>query len=134
MTELTKMNDSLILNPQTNRFIKRSSQTGKRLLKELASPPIVSPPPTAPTPPIASQPTAPIAPVQTALLTTCADIVVEHTPKFKNLTADETDQLFRRLLLERLSIATAKAKKPKPKKKKGHFRVQTSSSSSEESD
>ena len=114
--DLTKMNDSLILNPQTNRFIKKSSQTGKRLLKELASPPIVSPPPTAPAPPIVSQP--PIAPVQTALLTTCADIVVEHTPKFKNLTADETDALFKRLLLERSSIAPAKAQ-PKPKQKKG---------------
>jgi hypothetical protein len=131
--ELTKMNDSdMILNGKTNRYVRKGSQTGKRLLKELASPPIVLPLPTAPTPPIVSQPTAPIAPVQTALLTTCADIVVENTPKFKNLTASETDALFKRLLLERLSIAPAKAKKPK-QKKKSHYRVQTSSSS-EESD
>ncbi len=127
--ELTKMNDSdLIKNPKTNRFVKRTSQTGLRLIKELS----VSIQP--PTPPIVSQPpTAPIAPVQTALLATCADIVVNHTPEFKNLTASETDALFKRLLLERLSIAPAKAKKPKPKKKKSHYRVQ-SSSSSEESD
>ncbi len=131
--ELTKMNDSdMILNEKTNRYVKKSSQTGKRLLKELASPPIVSPLPTAPTAPIVSQPTAPIAPVQTALLTTCSELVIENQSKFKNLTADETDKLFRRLLLERLSIAPTKAK-PKPKKK-GRFRVVSSESESETSD
>ena len=115
------MNDSeLIKNPKTNRFVKKGSQTGKRLLKELATPsePVIVPPlPPLPTPP----------PVQSALLSTCAEIVVDNTPKFKNLTAAETDALFRRLLLERLSIAPAKPKK----KKKGHFRVESSSSSSE---
>ena len=126
------MNDSdLIKNPKTNRFVKKTSQTGLRLIKELSV--SIQQPPTVPTPPIVSQPpTAPIAPVQTALLTICSDIVVENTQKFKNLTADETDALFNRLLLERLSIAPTKAKKPK-QKKKSHYRVQ-SSSSSEESD
>ena len=60
---LTKMNDSdLIKNPKTNRFVKKSSQTGKRLLKELAVssepipiappplPPLPTPPPLAPWP------------------------------------------------------------------------------------
>ena len=112
------MNDSdLILNPKSNRFVKKTSQTGLRLIKELSmsSEPVIAPP--VPPPP----------PVQAALLTTCAEIVVDNTPKFKNLTAAETDALFRRLLLERLSIAPAKPKK----KKKGHFRVESSSSSSE---
>ena len=118
------MNESdLIKNPKTNRFVKKSSQTGKRLMKELAV--SSDPVPIVPTPP----PLPPPPPVQTALLTTCAEIVVDNTPKFKNLTASETDALFRRLLLERLSIAPEKAK-PK-KKKKGHFRVESSSSSSE---
>ena len=117
---MTETNDSLILNPKSNRFVKKTSQTGIRLLKELATSP-----PKAPTPPIVNTPT----PVQTALLETCAELVVKNTPEFKNLTASETDALFRRLLLERLSIAPAKVK-PKPKKK-GNFRVQSSSSDSE---
>ena len=116
---MTETNDSLILNPKSNRFVKKTSQTGIRLLKELATSP-----PKAPTPPIVNTPT----PVQTALLETCAELVAKNTPEFKNLTADETDVLFRRLLLERLSIAPKT--KPKPKKK-GHFRVQSSSSDSE---
>ena len=117
---MTETNDSLILNPKSNRFVKKTSQTGIRLLKELATSP-----PKAPTPPIVNIPT----PVQTALLENCAELVAKNTPEFKNLTADETDALFRRLLLERLSIAPAKTK-PKPKKK-GNFRVQSSSSDSE---
>ena len=119
---MTETNDSLILNPKSNRFVKKTSQTGIRLLKELATSP-----PKAPTPPIVNTPTP--TPVQTALLETCAELVAKNTPEFKNLTASETDALFRRLLLERLSIVPAKAK-PKPKKK-GHFRVQSSSSDSE---
>ena len=120
---MTETNDSLILNPKSNRFVKKTSQTGIRLLKELATqtPPIVN------IPPIVNTPT----PVQTALLETCAELVVKNTPEFKNLTASETDALFRRLLLERLSIAP-KAK-PKPKKK-GHFRVISSESESETTD
>ena len=118
---MTETNDSLILNPKSNRFVKKTSQTGIRLLKELATqtPPIVH------IPPIVNTPT----PVQTALLETCAELVVKNTPEFKNLTASETDALFKKLLLERLSIAPAKVK-PKPKKK-GNFRVQSSSSDSE---
>ena len=76
------MNDSeLILNPKSNRFVKKTSQTGLRLIKELSmsSEPI----PIAPTPP----PLPPPPPVQTALLSTCAEIVADNTPKFKNLTA-----------------------------------------------
>ena len=117
---MTETNDSLILNPKSNRFVKKTSQTGIRLLKELATqtPPIVN------IPPIVNTPT----PVQTALLENCVELVAKNTPEFKNLTADETDALFRRLLLERLSIAPKT--KPKPKKK-GHFRVQSSSSDSE---
>ena len=123
---MTEVNDSLILNPKSNRFVKKTSQTGIRLLKELAtSPPTPPTPPIVNIPPIVNTPT----PVQTALLETCAELVVKNTPEFKNLTASETDALFRRLLLERLSIAPAKVK-PKPKKK-GHFRVQSSSSDSE---
>jgi hypothetical protein len=91
-------------------------------MKQMASSPPT--PPIVNIPPIVNTPT----PVQAVLLETCAELVAKNTPEFKNLTADETDALFRRLLLERLSIAPKV--KPKPKKK-GHFRVQSSSSDSE---
>ena len=105
----------LILNPKTNRYVKKTSQTGRRLLKELATPPPV-PSPTHVEPRV--------EPVQQALVETCADLVVEHAPKFKNLTAAETDDLFKRLLFERLSIA-------KPKKKASKYRVVSSDSDSD---
>jgi len=85
------MDSDLILNPKTNRYVKKSSQTGRRLLKTLATP------------------------VQSALLEAGAEIVAENAPKFKQLSADETDTLFKSLLLERLSI--------KPKKTKSKYRV-----------
>ena len=101
----------LILNPKTNRYVKKTSQTGKRLLKDLSVP--------SPT-----HVEARVEPVQQVLVETCADLVVEHAPKFKNLTAAETDDLFKRLLFERLSIAPSK-----PKKKASKYRVVESSDS-----
>jgi hypothetical protein len=118
------MNDSeLILNPATNRFVKRSSQTGKRLIKQLSMP-------SEPTPnvkPYVHEPTP--EPVQTALLQAGAEIVAEQPAKFKHLSPDETDELFKRLLLERLSISKPK---PKPKKKASKYRVVSSDSESSE--
>ena len=105
----------LILNPKTNRYVKKTSQTGRRLLKELATPPPVPSP---------THVEARVEPVQQALVETCAELVVEHAPKFKNLTAAETDDLFKRLLFERLSIAPSK-----PKKKASKYRVVESSDS-----
>ena len=78
------MDSDLILNPKTNRYVKKSSQTGRRLLKTLATP------------------------VQSASLEAGADIVAENAPKFKQLSAEETDTLFKSLLLERLSISKPK--------------------------
>ena len=113
------MNDSeLILNPATNRFVKRSSQTGKRLIKQLSMP-------SEPTPEPTPEPT--FEPVQTALLQAGAEIVAENTPKFKHLSPDDTDALFKRLLLERLSIAPAR----KPKKKSKYRVVSSESESSD---
>ena len=103
----------------------KSSQTGKRLIKSLATPsePIPSTPPTKLAP----------EPIQTALIETCAGFVENNTQQFRNLSPDETDALFKKLLLERLSIAPAKANKPKskPKKKSSKFKIVASSSESE---
>jgi hypothetical protein len=89
------MDSNLILNPKTNRYVKKSSQTGKRLLKTLATP------------------------VQSALLETGAEIVAENAPNFKHLSSEETDTLFKSILLERLSI--------KPKKKSKYRVVESES-------
>ena len=138
----------LILNPKTNRYIKKSSQTGKRLLKELATRifegtsknqpdnAISDIKPTVITEPanliLAEQP---IQPIQTALLETGVAIVEQNISKFKGLNEVNMDALFKKLLLERLSIPSAKKKKKMPKKKKKErFRVAQSSSDSSDSE
>jgi hypothetical protein len=119
------MDPELILNPATNRFVKRSSQTGKRLIKQLSMPSEPTPEPTPNVKPYVHEPT--FEPVQTALLQAGAEIVAENTPKFKHLSPDDTDALFKRLLLERLSIAPAR----KPKKKSKYRVVSSESESSD---
>ena len=143
------MSDSeLILNPKTNRYIKKSSQTGKRLLKELATrifegtsknqPENVisdSKQITEPTNLIPAE--QPIQPIQTALLEAGVAIVEQNVSKFKGLNEVNMDALFKKLLLERLSISTPSAKKKKKipkKKKKERFRVAQSSSDSSDSE
>ena len=124
------MSDSnMILNPKTNRYVKRSSQTGKRLLKELASPP---PQPIIeaklPEPTISEVKLLEPEPVQKAMIETGLEIVEKNQAKFIGLTSQQTDALFKKLLLERLSI------KEKPKKvesKKHRFKVVQPSSESE---
>ena len=112
------MSDLLILNPATNRFVKKTSQTGRRLIKLLSMPPLEA---------IPELPELPAEPVQTALVEACSEIVAEQPAKFKHLSPDETDDLFKRLLLERLSISKPK---PKPKKKASKYRVVSSESES----
>ena len=118
------MSDLLILNPATNRFVKKTSQTGRRLIKLLSMPENVKPYVQEPIPEL---PELPAEPVQTALVEACSEIVSEQPAKFKHLSPDETDDLFKRLLLERLSISKPK---PKPKKKASKYRVVSSESES----
>ena len=79
----------------------------------------------------------PIQPIQTALLETGVAIVEQNISKFKGLNEVTMDALFKKLLLERLSISTPNAKKKKKmpkKKKKERFRVAQSSSDSSDSE
>ena len=125
------MNDAeLILNPATNRYVKKTSQTGKRLIKSLNTPsvPIVAEikpiqqiqpaeiQPIQTIQPAEIKPIQQIQPVQTALIDAGVEIVAQNAQKFKGLTANETDVLFKKLLLERLSIVPSKSKPSKPKK------------------
>ena len=144
-SEKIEMSESeLILNPKTNRYVKKTSQTGKRLLKEAKAcaeftinqpiqpmfsesrqiqpehQPIILPePPESP---------EPIQPIQTAIIQAGVDIVEHNASKFKGLNPSDMDALFKKLLLERLSISDASSK-TKKKAKKSRFKVIQSSSS-----
>ena len=133
----------LILNPKTNRYVKKTSQTGKRLLKESKAcaeftfhqpiqpmfsesrqiqpehQPIILP---------ELPPPQPIQPIQTAIIQAGVDIVEHNASKFKGLNPSDMDALFKKLLLERLSISDASSK-TKKKAKKSRFKVIQSSSS-----
>jgi hypothetical protein len=116
-------NDLLILNPKTNRYVKKTSQTGSRLLKELSIK-------TAPQPVPQPQPT----PIQNIINSSCADLVVQNPEKFRDLTATEMDQLFKKLLLERLGVKPPKKetkKAPAKKTKKTKFKIVSSESDSD---
>ena len=116
------MNDSLILNPKTNRYVKKTSQTGLRLIKELSMP---IPPQSIPQP----QPT----PIQKVINSTCADLVVQNPEKFKGLGPQELDELFKKLLLERLGVKPPKVE-PKKKQKTKYKVVSSESDSDSDSD
>ena len=114
LIKLIEMSESeLILNPKTNRYVKKTSQTGKRLLKEskacaeftLNQPlqpmfsesrqiqpehqPIILPePPESP---------EPIQPIQTAIIQAGVDIVEHNASKFKGLNPSDMDALFKKL-------------------------------------
>ena len=153
MTDTTE----LILNPKTNRYVKKSSQAGKRLLKEMrATPPEtllktqetkasipdnLSPPEMPP-----HLPAIPPQPLQTSIIQAGVDIVENNAAKFKGLTPAQMDELFKKLLLERLSISQAPKKtetkktekktkaKPKSQKNKTKFKLQSPSSSDSDDD
>ena len=137
------MNESeLILNPKTNRYVKKTSQTGKRLLKEskacaeftlnqpiqpmFSESRIIQPE----QPIVLPESPAPIQPIQlqTAIIQAGVDIVEHNATKFKGLNPSDMDALFKKLLLERLSISDASSK-TKKKANKSRFKVIQSSSS-----
>ena len=134
------MNDSeFILNKKTNRYVKKSSQTGKRLLKELASPPIIEAKPIIPevkpiipeVKPTILEPALPEITepaIQKAMINASVDIVEKNASKFIGLSEKETDALFKKLLLQRLSIKDKKEKKTT----KHRFKVQSESESDSE--
>lgn len=135
----------LILNPETNHYIKRTSQTGKRLLKQLRTidqkpleivQPIQQPEPVIepstkrkPGRPF-KQPNSSIK-IQNEIVNIGVEAVANDPKKFKNLTDKEVDKLFKKLLLERLNIKSEKFTKQKPVKTTRKFKVTQPSSDSE---
>ena len=99
----------LILNPASNRYIKKTSQTGKRLLKKLMAetheiqqpiqqPEIHEQPEIKPPKIKESKALA----LQKALTSKGVEIVSENRDKFDNLSDKEMDRLFKKLLLKKL--------------------------------
>lgn len=129
----------LILNPKTNRYLKRTSQAGKRLLKSMKC--------LEETPTRANSSDEEYSPYQIGhtvstkkIIKAGADLTSKNIKKFKNLDDDEMDTLFKKLLLQKLGCADdkpTKSKKSMDKRlnKKKKFKVQQpSSSESDESD
>ena len=128
------MHKKIVLNPESNRFVKINSAKYKRLVKEgviqVQTPepaeevkPAETPPP--PTPPPPSLPKAELA-------EQCVNIVAQNKSKFENLSKEETDILLRTLLVEKLfGKMSTKEKKPKKKTK---FKVKAPPSSESESE
>jgi len=139
------MNEALVLNKRTNRFVKVGTPRYLRLLREGA----VDPPPPPPKPEASAEPPATREPTATATATAAAkpqpqpppnlranvieqatDIVRENKEQFLDLSQRETDKLLRRMLYEKLCVAKKKKKKKKVKFKSR--KVDSSSSSSSE--
>jgi len=130
------MNDpEYILNPVSNRYVKKTTQCGKRLAKAFITPPIPTPihlSQSSPQP----QPTSNMKPhiLQKQISETCSDLVKAQPQAFQGLGPQELDELFKKLLLEKLGISSEKKKEPKHEKKKKpskKFKVISSSSESE---
>ena len=136
------MNEPLVLNKRTNRFVKVGTPRYLRLLREGAvDPPPPSPeasaePPAAPVP-LAREPAAakPAAGLKASVIEQATDIVRDNKEQFLDLSQRQTDKLLRRMLYEKLCVGD-KAKKNKKSKVKFKSRkvAEESSSSEEDSD
>lgn len=128
------MHKKIVLNPESNRFVKINSAKYKRLVKEgviqVQTPEPaeeVKPAETSPTPP----PTPPSLP-KAEIAEQCVNIVAQNKSKFENLSKEETDILLRTLLVEKLfgKMSTKEVKQ----KKKAKFKVKVEQPPSSESE
>jgi hypothetical protein len=138
------MNEPLVLNKRTNRFVKVGTPRYLRLLREGAvdPPPPPSPeasaePPAAPVP-LAREPAAakPAAGLKAGVIEQATDIVRDNKEQFLDLSQRQTDKLLRRMLYEKLCVGdkAKKNKKSKVKFKSRKVAEESSSSSEEDSD
>ena len=137
------MNEPLVLNKRTNRFVKVGTPRYLRLLREGAvdpPPPTPSPeasaePPAAPVP-LAREPAAakPAAGLKASVIEQATDIVRDNKEQFLDLSQRQTDKLLRRMLYEKLCVGDKAKKNKKSKVKFKSRKVEESSSSEEDSD
>ena len=142
------MNEPLVLNKRTNRFVKVGTPRYLRLLREGAvDPPPPAPPPPSPEasaePPAAPVPLArepavakPAAGLKASVIEQATDIVRDNKEQFLDLSQRQTDKLLRRMLYEKLCVGdkAKKNKKSKVKFKSRKVAEESSSSSEEDSD
>jgi len=126
------MHKKIVLNPESNRFVKINSAKYKRLVKEgviqVQTPEPAEEVKTPEPPKPAETPSLPKAEIAEQ----CVNIVAQNKSKFENLSKEETDVLLRTLLVEKLfGKMSTKEKKPKKKTK---FKVKTPPSSESESE
>ena len=137
------MNEPLVLNKRTNRFVKVGTPRYLRLLREGA----VDPPPPPPSPeasaeppaapvPLAREPAAakPAAGLKAGVIEQATDIVRDNKEQFLDLSQRQTDKLLRRMLYEKLCVGDKAKKNKKSKVKFKSRKVEESSSSEEDSD
>ena len=126
------MHKKIVLNPESNHFVKINSAKYKRLVKEGVIQ-VQTPEPAAevktPEPPkTAETPTLP----KKEIAEQCVNIVAQNKSKFENLSKEETDILLRTLLVEKLfgKMSTKEVKQ----KKKAKFKVKVEQPPSSESE
>jgi hypothetical protein len=129
------MHKKIVLNPESNRFVKINSAKYKRLVKEgviqvqTPEPAEEVKPAETPEPPkTAETPSLPKAEIAEQ----CVNIVAQNKSKFENLSKEETDILLRTLLVEKLfgKMSTKEVKQ----KKKAKFKVKVEQPPSSESE
>ena len=126
------MHKKIVLNPESNRFVKINSAKYKRLVKEgviqVQTPEPAEEVKTPEPPKTAETPSLPKAEIAEQ----CVNIVAQNKSKFENLSKEETDILLRTLLVEKLfgKMSTKEVKQ----KKKAKFKVKVEQPPSSESE
>lgn len=126
------MHKKIVLNPESNRFVKINSAKYKRLVKEgviqVQTPEPAEEVKTPEPPKTAETPTLP----KKEIAEQCVNIVAQNKSKFENLSKEETDILLRTLLVEKLfgKMSTKEVKQ----KKKAKFKVKVEQPPSSESE
>ena len=137
--------DRYATNLNTGRLISKSTALYRRLKKlgqtaELPAapaPPAPPPSPAPPAPPPSPEPEPAQAPLREKVIDAATDLIAENKKQFAKLNQQDSDELLKRLLYEKLCIdTTMKASKAPPpsKKKSKKYVVESSSEEETESD
>ena len=121
-------------NVNTGRLISKSTALYKRL-KKLGQTTEIAPTAAPPTP----EPTPAPTPLREKVIEAATDIIADNKKAFAKLSQQDSDDLLKRLLYEKLCITPKTAKPPpskpsKPSKKKKKYVVSSSEESASESD
>ena len=127
--------DRYATNLNTGRLISKSTALYRRL-KKLGQTEELPPPAVTPAPPPSPDPEPAQAPLREKVIDAATDLIAENKKQFAKLNQQDSDDLLKRLLFEKLCVnAPMKASKaPPPSKKKSKKYVVESSEEETESD